>query len=267
MFLIRYLKTSFQLKEMIYRTKESTFKVFIYFIVLGLISVFPMNYLIVKEQGWRIDFIESAFTRETPNWELPENCFIEFNQLFCSSNEETNLVHQGITFIFNYQGGGYDKLDQQIIFGKNEIIFTSNQAEMKGSYRGFTTKYQFSDINLLEGQAKEEAMIDFGKRIEDSFSPYIVFYSLMVNTIVMIATNLLLVFLLTLVIQLFRFGYTSFFTYRESFNFIVFATGIPSLLNFVIGIILPAISNVIYSMSLGLIVMVVMLIYGKKRFA
>lgn len=267
MFLIRYLKTSFQLKEMIYRTKESTFKVFIYFIILGLISVFPMNYLIVKEQGWKLSFIESAFARETPDWDLPNDCFIEFNQLFCSTNEETIVTHQGITFIFNYQGGGYEKIDKQIILGKHEIIYTSNQAEMKGTYRGFTTRYQFSDVNLLDSQAKAEAMIDFGRRVENSFSRYIVFYSLLVNTVVMIATNLLLVFLLTLVIQLFRFGYSSFFTYRESFNFIVFATGIPSILNFIIGLFMPAVSNVIFSMSLGLIVMLVMLIYGKKRFA
>lgn len=267
MFLVRYLRTSFQLKEMIYRTKESTFKVFIYFVVLSLISIFPMNYLIVKEQGWRLDFIESSFNSEVPDWDLPANCKIELNRLFCDTDEETILVHQDITFIFNYQGGGYEKVNKQIILAEREIIYTSNQAEMKGTYKGFVGQYNFNDINLLSGQAKEEALLDFGARIENSFSNYIVFYSIMINTGVMIATNFLLVILLTFVIQLFRFGYSSFFTYKESFNFIVFATGIPSFLNFLIGIIAPGISNVIFSMSLGIIVMVVMLIYGKKRFA
>ncbi len=267
MFLIRYLKTSFQLKEMIYRTKESAFKVFIYFVLLSLISVFPMNYMIVKEQGWRLDFIESAFRSETPTWDLPSGCTIEFNQLFCPNDTETILVHQDITFIFNYQGGSYEKAEKQIILGKNEIIYTSNQAEMKGTYKGFDTQYQFDTINLLSGQEKEEAMVDFAMRIENSFSTYIVFYSILLNTMVMIGTNLLFVLLLTFVIQLFRFGYSSFFSYKEAFNFIVFATGIPSLLNFVIGIFAPGISNVIYSMSLGIIVMVIMLVYGKKRFA
>ncbi|TNF08825.1 MAG: DUF1189 domain-containing protein [Bacillota bacterium] len=267
MFLIRYLKTSFQLKELIYRTKESSLKVFIYFILLSLISVFPMNYLIVREQGWRLDFIEQSFRQDIPSWNLPSNCRIELNTLFCDSDEETILVHDDITFIFNYQGGGYELNEKQIILAEKEIIYTTNQAEMKGTYKGFNTVYRFNDINLLTGQARDEAMIDFAARIENSFSTYVVFYSLLVNTFVMIGTNILFILILSLVIQLFRFGYSSFFSYRESLNFIVFATGIPSFLNFFIGIVAPGISNVIYSMSLGIIVMVIMLVYGKRRFA
>jgi maltodextrin utilization protein YvdJ len=267
MFLVRYLKTSFQLKEMIYRTKESSLKVFIYFVILSLISVFPMNYLIVKEQGWRLDFIQQSFQQDIPSWNLPSNCRIELNTLFCDNDIETHLIHDGITFIFNYQGGGYDLIDKQIILGEKEVIYTSNQAEMKGTYKGFSTAYRFNDVNLLTGQERDEAMLDFAERLENSFSNYIVFYSLMINTLVMIGTNLILVVILSLVIQLFRFGYSTFFSYKEAFNFIVFATGIPSFLNFFIGIFAPGISNVIYSMSLGIIVMVIMLIYGKRRFA
>jgi maltodextrin utilization protein YvdJ len=267
MFLVRYLKTSFQLKELIYRTKESSFKVFLYFILLSLISVFPMNYLIVREQGWRLDFIEQSFQKDIPSWDLPRDCRIELNRLFCDSDTETILVHDDITFIFNYQGGGYELKDKQIILGESEIIYTSNQAEMKGTYKGYTTAYRFNDINLLSGQEKDEAMIDFAERLENSFSNYIVFYSIMINTFVMIGTNIILVVLLSLVIQLFRFGYSTFFSYKEALNFVIFATGIPSFLNFFIGIIAPGISNVIYSMSLGIIVMVIMLVYGKRRFA
>ena len=267
MFIIRYAKNSFKFSEMIFKTKENLFKVFIYFILLSLISIFPMSLMIILEQGWRIDFVEQAFREKTPTWELPRDSRIELGKYYSSTDEEVIYEHQGVTFIFNYQGGGYDKEEKQIIFAKDEIIYTNSNAEMKGNYGGFDLPYRFNDINLLSNQERYDAFVDFGMRIENSFSPFIVFYSIVTNTLSMMAANILFALLMSVVLQLFRFGYSTFFTYKESLVFITYSMTLPSILSFGVGLFAPGFSTVIYQFGIGIILMVVMLKYGKKRFA
>jgi maltodextrin utilization protein YvdJ len=103
--------------------------------------------------------------------------------------------------------------------------------------------------------------------VEKSFSAYIIFYAIAVNTLILTGTNLLFILLLSLVLQLFRFGYSTFFTYKESLIFLVYAMGLPAVISFIVGLFAPGVSTVLYQFSIGLIVMVVMLKYGKKEFA
>ena len=267
MFIVRYFKYSFQFSQMLSRTQEKFWKVMIYFLILSSISLFPMNFLIVREQGWRLDFIEESFTSSTPTWNLPDNCRIELNRFFCPTDDEYIREHNGITYIFNYQGGGYDISKKQLIFTHENIIYTNGNAEMKGTYRGFEEGLRFNDVNVLSGVERSEAFISFGDRVEKSFSAYIVFYALFVNTITLTGTNLLFILLLSLVLQLFRFGYSTFFQYKESLIFLVYAMGFPAVISFIVGLFAPGVSTVLYQFSLGLIVMIVMLKYGKKEFA
>jgi maltodextrin utilization protein YvdJ len=267
MFLVRYFKYSFQFNQMLTRTKEKFWKVMIYFLILSSISLFPMNFLIVQEQGWKLDFIEESFKSSTPTWDLPTGCRIELNRFFCQTNDEYIREHNGITYIFNYQGGGYDLSTKQLIFTHKNIIYTNGNAEMQGTYRGFDQRLSFNDLNLLSGVERSEAFIAFGSNVEKSFSAYIVFYAILVNTITLTGTNLLFILLLSLVLQLFRFGYSTFFSYKESLIFLVYTMGFPAVISFIVGLFAPGVSTVLYQFSIGLIVMVVMLKYGKKEFA
>jgi maltodextrin utilization protein YvdJ len=267
MFLVRYFKYSFQYSLMLTRTQEKLWKVMIYFLILSSISLFPMNFLIVREQGWRLDFIEESFVSNAPTWDLPEGCRIELNRFFCPTDEEYLVEHDGITYIFNYQGGGYDINEKQLIFTDKNIIYTNGNAEMIGTYRGFEQGLRFNDVNLLSGEDRTQAFVQFGSNVEKSFSAYIVFYAITVNTVILTGTNLLFIILLSFVIQLFRFGYSTFFTYKESLVFLVYTMGLPAVISFIVGLFAPGVSTVLYQFSIGLIVMVVMLKYGKKEFA
>ncbi|MDI6453223.1 DUF1189 family protein [Peloplasma aerotolerans] len=268
MFLVRYFVYSFNFKNIFKRVDEKMWKVIIYFLLLSMISLFPMNYLIVKEQGWRLDFIEQSFTI-TPNWELPENCGITANQLSCTTNIEYEYFHEGIIYIFNYQGNDYDLNKKQILFESNQIVYTNGEgARMIGyDYKGFEGPVNFREINLKSGQEKIDAYLAFGQSIENSFSNYIVIYALLVNTLINMSLYILFFVLLSFVLQLFRFGYSKFFRYIDSLKFLVFIMGVPAMLSFLVGFVEPAFSPVFFQFGMGLITMVVMLVYGKKEFA
>jgi maltodextrin utilization protein YvdJ len=269
MFLVRYFKYSFGFSKVISRVNEKFWKVLIYFLILGLIAAFPLNSLIVREQGWRLNFIEESFTLQTPTWQLPETCLIAANKLICETNESYTYTHQGITYIFNYQETEIDRSIKQVLFFENRIVYTNgDDALMVGyDYRGFSDTLDFRTLNLMTGEERSEAFVEFGRNIEQTFGPYIVFYTVLTNTFISISLNLLFIVLLSFVLQLFRFGYSSFFKYVDSIKFLIFMMGLPTVLSFIVGLFEPAFSPVFFQFGMGISTMIVMLVYGKRYFA
>ncbi|MFP4177985.1 MAG: DUF1189 family protein [Acholeplasmataceae bacterium] len=269
MFLLRYFKYSFEYKRIFDRLQESGYKLFVYFLLLSLMSAFPLNYLIVRETGWRLDFIEESFRLEIPEWQLPEDCQIRASKLVCESDETHRFEHRGITYVFNAAEDDVELDTEAVYFLTDNLIYTDgNQASMSGfNYSGFSEPVNFHELNLMGGSDREEAYIDFGRAVEESFGPYIVIYTVLVNTVIHILISIVFILMFALVIQLFRFGYSSFITFSESVKLIVFLMGLPALLSLVIGLFVPAFSTVIYQLSMGIITMLVMLIYGKRRFS
>ena len=82
-------------------------------------------------------------------------------------------------------------------------------------YKGFNYSQSFLELNLATGTERQQLYVEFGQAIEETFSSYIVLYTLLVNTITSIALNILFILILSLVLQLFRFGYSKFFTYLD----------------------------------------------------
>ncbi|MBN2300159.1 MAG: DUF1189 family protein [Acholeplasmataceae bacterium] len=268
MFLARFFRYSFQYSKIMTRVNEKFWKYLIYFVIICMVNIFPLNYLIVKEQGWRLDFIEESFVTQTPSWNLPDTCSITASRLVCSTDDQYTFEHLGITYIFNYQSSEYDMTKKQVIFKENEIVYVNgDNAIMTGkNYSGFEHPVSFLELNLAQGDDRSMMYFEFGQFIESSFSPYIVLYTLLVNSITSIALNMLFIILLSLVLQLFKFGYSKFFTYIDSLKFLMLMTTIPALLSFVIGLFEPAFSPVFYQLGMGISTMLVMLIHGKKIF-
>lgn len=269
MFLIRYFKYSFGFKTLFDHVKEKGWKIAIYFFILSMIAIFPSNYRIVRDQGWRLDFIEESFLVETPSWELPNDCVIIGGSFTCDSNDEYIYSHRGITYIFNAQQKDHTISNKTLLFYEDRIVYVNeNDNQMTGmNYQGFSEVVSFREINLKSGQEKVEAYQSFGAQVEQSFGPYIVFYSLLVNTITTLGTYILYLVLLALILQLFRFGYSKFMTYVESLKFLVLLMGVPAVIGFGVGIFEPAFGAVLFQFSMGIIAMLVMLFYGKKYFA
>lgn len=268
MFLVRYFKYSFEYKRIFERLNERTYKVFIYFLLLSLMSAFPLNFLIVRETGWRLDFIEESFRLETPEWQLPETCALRASKLVCESEEVYRYEHRGLDYVFNAKNDDVDLDTEAVYFLEDRIVYTNgNEASMSGfNYTGFSEPVNFMELNLMSGNEREEAYIAFGVGVEETFGPYIVIYTVIVNTIIHILISIVFILMLALVVQLFKFGYSSFMTFKESMKLIVFLMGLPAVLGLVIGLFVPAFSTVIYQLSMGIITMLVMLVYGKKRF-
>jgi len=191
------------------------------------------------------------------------------NTLVCTDDVTYTYEHKGITYVFNDRSDAFDANLKQVIFREKQIIYTNGEgAHMIGhNYQGFSDELRFQSLNLMTGEDRQSAYVMFASHIEKSFSPYVIFFTVMTNTVVGIGLNILFLILLSLVLQLFRFGYSSFFTYKESLKFLVFLMTLPALLSLIIGMLQPAFSPVFFQLGMGIVTMVVMLVHGKKYFA
>ncbi len=269
MFILRFFKTSFSFQTMLIEVNEPFWKYLLYFLIMIMLIAFPLNYTIVSEQGFRINFIEESFTQETPNWVLPETCEIEAGSLTCDNPGTITLIHQDITYVINATQDMIDENQKAVYLLEDRLVYTNGVgASMTGYYhQGFLDRFSFRSLNLLEGTEKSLGYIAFAEQLENSFGPYIVFFSLLVNTLTTLGINIVFILMLSLVLQLFRLGYSKFFRYLDSLKFLIYTMTIPAVLSFLISWISMAFSPVIYQFGVGIITMVVMLTYGKKVFA
>lgn len=265
MFIAKYLKYSFDFPKLLTHFDQKLHKIIIYFIFLSLVYLLPMNIMIVRENGWRIDFIHQDFMDEIPTWNLPENCKIEMNRLLCSDTSSYTFNHQNVEYIFNGNETDLNLNVKQIILTKENILYADGRGNkmISRGYEGFET-LNFNTFNLLSDVEKETAFKSFAMSIESSFSPWIVLYSLLMNTLVNVFIQFIFVLALGLILQLFRFGYQSFPTYIEGLKFIVLAMGLPVLIGLIVGIIQPAFGSVFFQLFMGVTIMIVMIKYGKE---
>ncbi len=269
MFITRFFKTSFSFQTMLTEVKEPFWKYILYFLILMMLVAFPLNYSIVMEQGFRINFIEESFVEETPDWVLPESCEIQAGALSCDETGVIIYTHQDLTYYLNANLDMVDENEKGIYLLEDRLIYTNGVgASMTGYYhQGFLDRFSFRSLNLLEGTERSAGYIVFAEQLQNCFSPYIVFFSLLVNSATTIGINIVFILLLSLVLQLFRFGYSKFFKYIDSLKFLIYTMTIPAILSFIVGFVSMAFSPVIYQFGVGIITMVVMLTHGKKVFA
>jgi len=272
MFLIKYFKDSFNYKNILIQKDKSLFKLLVFFILMILIANFPMTYDAYKHRGSRLDFIIEDFSKEQPlNWHLPDDIKIKGGTLV--NNGDNNVYvfkHKDITYIINNK----DMIDAKenrntIIFNENSIVYIDDKANvLEGfNYKGFSDEFSFREINIATEDEKIALYKDFAYKIEKSFSNEIILYTILRNNILQIGINIIYVLILSLFIQLFKYGYQNFLTYKEGLMFILNSISLPAIISFVIGIMSPPFGPVAFQLSSGMLVMLVLLIQGKKVLA
>ncbi len=268
MFIIKYFRWGFQFPKLLTHTKEKLWKTLLYFILIVLISNFPLTWLTFEEQGSKLDFIEQDFLESTPDWSLPDG-EISMGKLIMS-DMNIERIHGDILYVFNYTASTFDTGIKSILLTENNIIFTDGEGNflISDGYSGFQVAIvDFEAINLMVGEERSNAFHQFGLGLERSFSAYIILYTVFRNTTVQIGATIIFVLLLACIIQLFRFGFANFMSYKEGINFIIISSTVPAILALIAGLILPGFASVVFNLALGLVVMLVLLVFLRKTYS
>lgn len=272
MFLVRYFVDSFKFKTILITKDKTIPKTIIFFILMVIIATFPMVLESVREDGQRLDFlIEDFRNNEINNWELPEDFEIKGGKLVTNNSDKVyQNTYKEITYIINYQGTiDYNLNKNSIILQESTITYIDRKGYyMIGhGYRGFTDVFSFKEFQFGSAEERTLKFENFANNMEKSFDRQIVLFSILTKLIVQMLTNILYVIILSFLVQLYKFGYEKFLSYKDGLKFVMLAIGPSALFSFAIGFLAPAFSPVVFQITSGIIVMLIPLIFGKRLYS
>lgn len=239
-----------------------------YFLIIVLITSFPLNLQIVQNDGWEgLNTITLGIRETSPSWfplELPNDVSISKNGLYVPVEKSyyyESTLADGIKyqFIINpvedshgviiesiYTEKGIVTLDESgnkvttpyykaIILCKDKILYYDNTDEPTiGNYDGIKGIINFTELKNLE---KSEAITLLCDAIDSGFSQYMVFSNVLINTGTQLLMNTIMVLIIGTIFLLIRIKYKRVTTFRNNIAILISSMTIPSIISFIIGIL------------------------------
>jgi maltodextrin utilization protein YvdJ len=263
MFIIQYFKNGFSYEHVFQRLIPINFKVVLYFIILTFLSAFPLNYQIIREEGFRLDFIAESFNTSIPDVLI--DCEVSFAGINCE--EEVTFHHQNVNYYVQTYDESKTYQERSIILSHDRIYYLQGNSILESrGYQGFSDTLDMGLLIFSDQVEKEALWQAFGEGIEGSFGPYIIFNALLTNTVIQFVIQFIFILFLSFVLQLFKYQLSSFMTYSESLTFIVWMMTLPAVVGVGIALFEPVFASVIYQFLVGIVIMIVMLKYGRKYY-
>lgn len=281
MFLVRIFRDSFIFNRVLKLRYEAFWKLGIYFIIISLISLFSFNFTNLRTGGWKLGFVENILLLEKNyDKQLPSSITIrklsgvnstDGDQLLFYENNEGKIIR--FWFVTNesedFVNTNIDLTAEQLIFTNKRTYYVKGDGKglMIGSYQNFPEEISFETINTLPDNERRVQLTILAETIEKSFGRQNAFFTIVTFSSVQLALYVVLVLLLALVLQLFRFVYVDYMSYIDGVKTVISTMTIPSVISFIIGFFTHALTPVIVQLGLGIILMLIMIKYGKKEFS
>ena len=281
MFLVRIFRDSFIFNRVLKLRYEAFWKLGIYFIIISLISLFSFNFTNLRTGGWKLGFVENILLLEKNyDKQLPSSITIrklsgvnstDGDQLLFYENNEGKIIR--FWFVTNesedFVNTNIDLTAEQLIFTNKKTYYVKGDGKglMIGSYQNFPEEISFETINTLPDNERRVQLTILAETIEKSFGRQNAFFTIVTFSSVQLALYVVLVVLLALVLQLFRFVYVDYMSYIDGVKIVISTMTIPSVISFIIGFFTHALTPVIVQLGLGIILMLIMIKYGKKEFS
>lgn len=262
MFILKYFKQSFDFIHIFDHLKPLNLKLFIYFLFVTFISAFPLNYQVIAENGFRLNFIEEDFNGAHPNVETFP-CTFSYAGMDC--DEPFMFVYKDITYVFDQDYPVEAK--EVMVFSEKDITYIKDGVRLESrGYEGFSDTLNMNVIIFGDREDIEDAFNVFASGVEQSFGAYIIVYTLLTNIMVQLVIQSIFVLFLVFVLRLFKFGLSTFMTMNESFSFVIMMMTLPAVLSVGIALIEPVFASVLYQFLVGIVIMIVMLKIGRKHY-
>jgi maltodextrin utilization protein YvdJ len=240
--MIKFFTDSFRINR-IYSLKNTkgTTLVF-YFLLLILIISFPLNLQIIRSSGWDLYNFTAGIREQYPDWlpsQLPDDIEISASGMYYedTTNREylTYNNQDEDLYIVISPLGDYVPYDRTLMFEENQISYydENGQYMFSADYSKITSVVSFYDLQFME---QAQAVNKFCGVIEDSFSGYAQFKSIILNTVINFVLNTLLIFVVSAMFLLIRFNYQKVTSFGENLRIMVSSMTIPAMISFVVGL-------------------------------
>lgn len=281
MFLFKYFAASFRPSRILKLRYEKFWKVFIFFLLMSLISLFPYNYKNYTSGGWKIGIIDgkidSGIFTKLPDFitisKSGLNFEIEKDHIFQSHNKSDDEV----LFIFtpksdikyiesllsNYTN---PNLTKRLVYTPKSIYYYNNSNNyIKSDYTGFVKEISFREIITTTSNTNKNDLVKlFVSQTSESFFGYFVVYSIVVFSITQLGMHMILFLILAGLMLLLKYRFHNFMTYIQCLKVLVFTMTIPTVISFVVGFFTHGFGPVIFQFGVGILALIVSVKYSNQ---
>lgn len=264
--MLKIIANSFKLKN-IYNLKNHHLKAFVfYFLLLIFIISFPLNYQIIKTGGWDLYNFSAGIRQNYPDWlpsELPEDIEISKSGMYYEIEairtfQTTNLDGEDLNIVF-MPFEDYSVDGRSLVFEAKRIVYydIEGQQVLEVGYSNVKSTVRFRDLRL---STQSQAVDKFTNMIDEAFSSYAIFVSVVYYTAITGFLNLVLVLVVSAIFVFIRIRFQKVTTFTENLKIVIASMTIPSLISFIVGIAgvmeINAFTVVIYQFATPLIALI-----------
>ena len=250
------LKSAYSIDAIFELRKTPIIISLIFGIFLSMMQMTPFAFALLKDDTYRWDekMWELSDDEKSKIVEPLPDYYIENGVLSDSEFYEIN-VNNNIKILFN---GDENSVQNGLVFNHDHLVFVENGRQYTLSYLPYEG-VNFGDIRNMEVSVAYDAVFDpFAKALK----PILIVPYIMGNYQTGVLTFFIYTFVVAALSMLFKFGHTSFISYKEVLNIMIYSGTIPSIIALVLGLIIsPAFTTIIFNFGTPLIAYVV---YIKK---
>ncbi len=266
--MIKIFINSFSFRKIFQNGNASWKHIIAYFLLIVLITSFPLNYQIFQNDGWKgLNTITMGIREVTPSWfpnELPNDVALSKSGLYTPVEtsyyyEATLPDNTSYQFVINpqsvnekddfttvYTEEGIATKDtngvtiitpyqKAIVLCKDRMLYYDNSKEpIVGNYNHIEEVVHFTELKSMEKFAALTLLLD---AIDGGFNQYMVFSNILINTLTQLSMNLIMIVIIAAIFLLIRIKYKKVTNYHQNIGILTSAMTIPSILSFIIGII------------------------------
>lgn len=239
--------------------KLSSFKVFLYFILLNLIMLLPLSLGIIQMDSINYEQFGVNLEEDGPPWlpgALPD-CTVQDSTLEC----ESEMPH---TYTFEFRDTSYDahfNVDDDVtIDDANSFVFKHSMIvinlqdgiRLQLDYRGF----EGMDFNTVAEMDDAEGTEVFLNALFNSLHPTLVLPFMIIAVGGLFLMNTILLMIYTGISVMFKFVHPEVPGFKNMFKLYVIATTIPAVINLILGILgLSPFTSIVFNFMTPLLVL------------
>jgi maltodextrin utilization protein YvdJ len=264
--MLKIIANSFKFKNIFNLRNHPLNQFVLYFLLLVFIISFPLNYQIIKTGGWDLYNFSAGMRQSYPDWlpsQLPEDIEISKSGMYyetavVTTLTTTNLDNETLNIVF-MPFEEYTISDRSLVFEPERIVYYDVEGKqvLEVGYSNITTLVRFADLRMM---TQSEAVSRFANMIDEAFSSYAIFVSVVYYTGITAFLNLVLILVVSAIFIFVRIRFQKVTKFTDNLKIVIASMTIPSLISFIVGIAgimeINAFTVVIYQFATPLIALI-----------
>lgn len=236
------LQTTYSIDAIFALKKTPILISLLFLIVLGCMQMTPFAFIFISDDPYRWDqriWELSETDQEQFVSDLPEGCRVEDYKLTCSDFTEIKLSND-VKVLFN---GDANEITNGVVFNEDRLVFVEQNRKYEVGYS------YFEGLNFDDASYE-----DVFARVAKSIKPLFVVSFVLGAYQSGIFSSFIFVLVVSALSMLLKFGHTSFLSYKEVLNIVIYSATFPCVMALVIGILFnPGFTTLIFNFGTPLV--------------